>query len=222
MAVAPGAAVAGRERRGAAAPAARPRVRRRRGDAPHRRLPGPATLAHGARLRARRRSRSSRSSARPCSRCGPGAAPTAAGWFASLDRHRARQPAPLRRVRRAHRRGLHRGRARGGRARSARSRRCGCAAGESATVGGYTVTFVGTRIDAHRPEERASRPTSQLEKGGETSAPTRPRSRRSRTATTAIGTPSVRTGILEDVYLTIVSSPNEQGRITVGVADATR
>ena len=28
----------------------------------------------------------------------------------------------------------------------------------------------------------------------------------------------MRTGILEDVYLTIVSSPNEQGRVTVGVA----
>jgi cytochrome c-type biogenesis protein CcmF len=28
----------------------------------------------------------------------------------------------------------------------------------------------------------------------------------------------VRTGFREDVYLTLVSSPNEQGRVTVGVA----
>ncbi len=34
----------------------------------------------------------------------------------------------------------------------------------------------------------------------------------------AIGTPSVRTGLLEDVYLTIVSSPNETGRVTIGIA----
>ncbi|HYU40218.1 MAG TPA: cytochrome c-type biogenesis CcmF C-terminal domain-containing protein, partial [Acidimicrobiia bacterium] len=33
-----------------------------------------------------------------------------------------------------------------------------------------------------------------------------------------IGTPSVRTGLREDVYLTLVSSPNEQGRVTIGVA----
>ena len=36
-------------------------------------------------------------------------------------------------------------------------------------------------------------------------------------STTGIGTPSVRTGILEDVYLTLVSSPNETGRVTIGV-----
>jgi cytochrome c-type biogenesis protein CcmF len=33
----------------------------------------------------------------------------------------------------------------------------------------------------------------------------------------AIGTPSVRTGLLRDVYLTLVASPGEDGRITLGV-----
>ena len=33
----------------------------------------------------------------------------------------------------------------------------------------------------------------------------------------AIGTPSVRTGVLRDVYLTLVASPGEDGRITLGV-----
>jgi cytochrome c-type biogenesis protein CcmF len=33
----------------------------------------------------------------------------------------------------------------------------------------------------------------------------------------AIGTPSVRTGLLRDVYLTLVSSPDQDGRITLGV-----
>jgi hypothetical protein len=36
-------------------------------------------------------------------------------------------------------------------------------------------------------------------------------------STTGIGTPSVRTGLLEDLYLTLVSSPNEKGRVTIGV-----
>jgi cytochrome c-type biogenesis protein CcmF len=33
----------------------------------------------------------------------------------------------------------------------------------------------------------------------------------------AIGTPSVHTGVLRDVYLTLVSSPDETGRVTLGV-----
>jgi len=33
----------------------------------------------------------------------------------------------------------------------------------------------------------------------------------------AIGTPSVRTGVLRDVYLTLVSSPDQDGRVTIGV-----
>jgi cytochrome c-type biogenesis protein CcmF len=32
-----------------------------------------------------------------------------------------------------------------------------------------------------------------------------------------IGTPSVRTGLLRDVYLTVVSSPNQHGRVTIGI-----
>ena len=43
------------------------------------------------------------------------------------------------------------------------------------------------------------------------------RSRRSRRSNEGIGTPSIRTGLLRDVYLTLVSSPNQQGRITIGV-----
>jgi cytochrome c-type biogenesis protein CcmF len=37
-------------------------------------------------------------------------------------------------------------------------------------------------------------------------------------STQGIGTPSVHTGLREDVYLTLVSSPNERGRVTIGVA----
>jgi len=37
-------------------------------------------------------------------------------------------------------------------------------------------------------------------------------------STSAIGTPSVRTGLLRDVYLTLVSSPVDGGRVTLGVA----
>jgi multiple sugar transport system ATP-binding protein len=34
----------------------------------------------------------------------------------------------------------------------------------------------------------------------------------------AIGTPSVHTGVTRDVYLTLISSPTEQGRVAIGVA----
>ena len=48
-----------------------------------------------------------------------------------------------------------------------------------------------------------------------TSACTRPRSRRIPNSTEGIGTPSVRTGLKEDVYLTLVSSPSAGSRVTL-------
>ena len=35
-------------------------------------------------------------------------------------------------------------------------------------------------------------------------------------APSAIGTPSVRTGLVRDVYLTLVSSPDQAGKVTIG------
>ena len=159
------AAVARRERRGAPAPAARPRVRRASSVMlltlvfldPH--------AGHRPRVRARDvRDRRDLPGDRR-SRCAAGAPPTSAGWLKSFDRHGARQPAPLRRVHRAHRRDLHRGRARRRRARSARSARCGSGAASRRRSAGYKVTFVGTRDVEHRPEDVASRPTSKLQQG---------------------------------------------------------
>lgn len=90
------------------------------------------------------------------------------------------------------------------------------ARGESADVSGYRVTYLGTSttetaqktrvaadIEVHRGDERIGvlRPSLAIFPG----------------ATSAIGTPSVRTSPVEDLYLTLVSSPNEAGRVTIGV-----
>ena len=131
---------------------------------------------------------------------------------------RARQPAALRRARRALRRRAHRGRARGVVGVRRRTARCGCGAGQSATV---------SRLHAHVPRvahrrgprrRPPSRPTSRVQHGERRrSASYAPAISTFPNSTEGIGTPSVRTGLVEDVYLTLVSSPNEQRRVTLGV-----
>jgi cytochrome c-type biogenesis protein CcmF len=89
--------------------------------------------------------------------------------------------------------------------------------GDSVVVGGYRVTFEGTRIE--RTDQKTSISADlELRKDGRSLGTYAPAVSTFPNSNQAIGTPSVRTGILEDVYLTIVSSPNEQGRITVGIA----
>ena len=132
-----------------------------------------------------------------------------------VRRHRARQPAPLRRVRRAHRCHLDRGRARIGRC----VRYQGGGAPATRRIGRSSG---GTRCSSSTPgPRRTGQKTSvsadlALSKGGRDLGTYAPAVSTFPNSNTAIGTPSVRTGIIEDVYLTIVSSPNEQGRITVG------
>jgi cytochrome c-type biogenesis protein CcmF len=88
--------------------------------------------------------------------------------------------------------------------------------GQRASVGGYDITYVGRRIHRSAQKNVVSVDLHVVRDGDDlgTYAPaisTFPNS------TEGIGTPSVRTGVLEDLYLTLVSSPNEGGRITVGV-----
>ena len=89
--------------------------------------------------------------------------------------------------------------------------------GESATVRGYTVTY----LDSDR--ERSGQKTTvsaqvRVERGGDDLGVYAPAISTFPNSTSGIGTPSVHTGLREDVYLTLVSSPNERGRVTIGVA----
>src|SRR5689334_5941793 len=88
--------------------------------------------------------------------------------------------------------------------------------GQTASVGGYRVTYVGRHVSRSAQKNVVAVKLRVVHHGDDlgTYAPaisTFPN------ATEGIGTPSVHTGLLEDVYLTLVSSPNERGRITVGV-----
>ena len=89
--------------------------------------------------------------------------------------------------------------------------------GESATVGGYTVTYTGahTAVSAQKTVRSVD---LAVRKGSRDLGTYAPAVTAFPNVTSGIGTPSVRTGLLEDVYLTLISSPNERGRITVGVS----
>ncbi|HEY3722685.1 MAG TPA: heme lyase CcmF/NrfE family subunit [Acidimicrobiia bacterium] len=89
--------------------------------------------------------------------------------------------------------------------------------GESATVSGYTVTFTGTHTSKTAQKTSVSADL-KLARGGDVLGTYAPAVSTFPNSDSAIGTPSVRTGILEDVYLTVVSSPNDKGRVTISIA----
>ncbi len=89
--------------------------------------------------------------------------------------------------------------------------------GQSATVAGYRLTF----LDAHRRVTDQKTTVSarvRVARGGDRLGVYAPAISTFPNSSQGIGTPSVRTGLLRDVYLTLISSPNEQGRVTIGVA----
>ena len=88
--------------------------------------------------------------------------------------------------------------------------------GQSATVSGYTITYRGNRT------EKDSQKTTvevllDIHHDGKDLGTYAPAISTFPGSNDGIGTPSVRTGLLRDVYLTLISSPNEKGRVTVGV-----
>jgi len=89
--------------------------------------------------------------------------------------------------------------------------------GESASVSGYDVTFLGSETD-RSGQKTTVKARVRVERGGDDLGVYTPAISTFPNSTQGIGTPSVRTGLREDVYLTLVSSPNEQGRVTIGVA----
>jgi cytochrome c-type biogenesis protein CcmF len=82
--------------------------------------------------------------------------------------------------------------------------------GETATLAGHRLTYLGSRTEQHA-NRRSVRADIRVD-GGRIF---RPALNHFPFATQAIGTPSVRTGALEDVYLTLVSAPREQGDAAV-------
>jgi cytochrome c-type biogenesis protein CcmF len=91
------------------------------------------------------------------------------------------------------------------------------ARGESATVDGYRVTYLGTEVTSS-PQKRVVKARVRIERGGDDLGVYAPAVNIFPNSTSAIGTPSVRTGLLRDVYLTLVSSPVGGERVTLGVA----
>ncbi|MFO7591527.1 MAG: heme lyase CcmF/NrfE family subunit [Acidimicrobiia bacterium] len=88
---------------------------------------------------------------------------------------------------------------------------------ESATVEGYRVTFLGTTT-TNSDQKRVVKARVRIERGSKDLGVYAPSVNIFPNATSAIGTPSVRTGLLRDVYLTLVSSPADGSEVTLGVA----
>lgn len=88
--------------------------------------------------------------------------------------------------------------------------------GESATVAGYQLTYLGSSVSKTDQRTQVAARV-EIERGGRNLGVYTPAISSFPNATAGIATPSVRTGILTDVYLTLISSPNQQGRITLSV-----
>jgi cytochrome c-type biogenesis protein CcmF len=90
------------------------------------------------------------------------------------------------------------------------------AQGEEATVAGHHLTFLGT-TQRQTGQKRTLWARVRVEKGGDVLGVYEPALSVYPNRVEAIGTPSVHTGALRDVYLTLVSSPDEAGKVTLGV-----
>jgi cytochrome c-type biogenesis protein CcmF len=88
--------------------------------------------------------------------------------------------------------------------------------GQTLRVSGYTVTYLGVR------EHQSSRKLTltarlRVKHGSRDLGVWAPSLSIFPNATQAIGTPSVRTGLLRDVYLTLVAAPDDSGRVAIAV-----
>ncbi len=88
--------------------------------------------------------------------------------------------------------------------------------GQSATVSGYTLTYLGSTVDRSQQKTTVSAAV-RIARGNHDLGVYAPAVSTFPNSTEGIGTPSVHTGVVEDVYLTLVSSPKEGGRVTLGV-----
>src|SRR6476469_1140828 len=88
--------------------------------------------------------------------------------------------------------------------------------GESATVSGYQLTYLASHT-ARSDQKITYSADIKVTKGDRVLGTYAPAISTYPNSTEGIGTPSVHTGLVDDVYLTLVSSPNAQREITLGV-----
>jgi len=89
--------------------------------------------------------------------------------------------------------------------------------GETATVKGYDFTYVRRDVTS-TAQKRQVKAQIRIEHNGKDLGTYAPSVSMFPAATSAIGTPSVRTGLLRDIYLTLVSTPTDKDRVTIGIA----
>jgi cytochrome c-type biogenesis protein CcmF len=89
--------------------------------------------------------------------------------------------------------------------------------GESATVRDVTVTYLGRDVDRN-DQKTTVKARIRLERDDDELGVYAPAISTFPGTNQGIGTPSVRTGALRDVYLTLISAPSEKDRVTIAVA----
>jgi cytochrome c-type biogenesis protein CcmF len=89
--------------------------------------------------------------------------------------------------------------------------------GQSAEVAGYTFTYVRRDVAA-TDQKRSVKAQIRIEDGGRDLGTYAPAVSMFPGAMSAIGTPSVKTGPLRDIYLTLISAPTDRDRVTIGIA----
>lgn len=87
--------------------------------------------------------------------------------------------------------------------------------GQSATLQGYRFTYLGT-TQHQTGQKNTIQARVRVWRGGKDLGVYAPALSIFPNSPQAIGTPSVRTGLVRDVYLTLVSSPDQDGRVTIG------
>jgi len=89
--------------------------------------------------------------------------------------------------------------------------------GQSAEVAGYTFTYLGR--DLVRSDQKTTvKAQVRIERGDRDLGTYAPAVSTFPGAMSGIGTPSVKTGLLRDIYLTLISSPTDTNRVTIGIA----
>ena len=88
--------------------------------------------------------------------------------------------------------------------------------GERVAMAGHRFTYLGSE-ETETGQKRTLTARVRVYQGGKNLGVYEPALSVFPNMAQAIGTPSVRTGVLRDVYLTLVASPDEEGRVKLGV-----
>jgi cytochrome c-type biogenesis protein CcmF len=89
--------------------------------------------------------------------------------------------------------------------------------GETAEVAGYTFTYLRREV-VTSDQKTTIKAQIRIERGDRDLGTYAPAVSTFPGAMSGIGTPSVKTGPLRDIYLTLVSAPTDRDRVTIGIA----